>query len=98
MSTLTPRTNELYLRHANYCDQEQADEAIEDFRDLASTLEHELAAEQAKVRLLRNACDQICEEWGMDHDANPIGAGQRMATRASRALEATESENGGSNE
>jgi hypothetical protein len=42
MNTPTPRTDELYLRHANYCDQEQADEAIEDFRDLARTLEREL--------------------------------------------------------
>jgi len=42
LNTPTPRTDELYLRHANYCDQEEADEAIEDFRDLARTLEREL--------------------------------------------------------
>jgi len=53
MSTPTPRTNELYLRHANYCDQEQADEAIEDFRDLASTLERELHESRNAERLAR---------------------------------------------
>jgi hypothetical protein len=50
----------------------------------------QLAAEREKVRVLRLACDQICEEWGINHDANPIGAGQRMSTRAGKALEATE--------
>jgi len=49
-----------------------------------------LAAEREKVRTLRLACDQICEEWGCNHDTNPIGAGQRMSTRAGKALEATE--------
>jgi hypothetical protein len=50
----------------------------------------QLKAEREKVRLLRLACDQICEEWGCNHDTNPIGAGQRMATRAGKALAATE--------
>ena len=50
----------------------------------------QLATEREKVRTLRLACDQICEEWGINHDANPIGAGQRMSTRAGKALEATE--------
>lgn len=49
MSTPTPRTQELYLKHANYCDQDEADEAIEDFRDLGCTLERELAAERARL-------------------------------------------------
>ena len=53
-------------------------------------LRRELAVEREKVRLLRDACDQICDEWGRNHDTNPIGAGQRMATRAGKALEATE--------
>ena len=56
----------------------------------ARTLERELATEREKVRVLRDACDQICDEWGRNHDTNPIGAGQRMATRAGKALEATE--------
>ena len=50
----------------------------------------QLTAEREKVRTLRDACDQICDEWGRNHDANPIGAGQRMSTRAGKALEATE--------
>ena len=58
--------------------------------DFARALETELYAEREKVRVLRDACDQICDEWGRNHDANPIGAGQRMSTRAGKALEATE--------
>ena len=53
LNTPTPRTNELYLRHANYCDQEEADEAIEDLRDLASTLERELHESRNAERLAR---------------------------------------------
>ena len=87
MSTPTPRTQALYLKHANYCDQDEATEAIEDFRDLARTLERELAAERQKARVLRETCESICEEWGRNHDANPIGAGQRMETMASKMLE-----------
>ena len=58
--------------------------------NFARELEREIAAEREKVRTLRDACDQICDEWGINHDANPIGAGQRMSTRAGKALEATE--------
>ena len=132
LNTPTPRTNELYLRHANYCDQEEADEAIEDLRDLASTLERELhesrnaerlarvqlgnerarlddllsinstgaarlahakvklTAEREKVRALRLACERIVEQWDTDHDTNPIGAGGRMYTLASKVLGSTE--------
>ena len=55
-------------------------------------LERELAAERAKVRVLRDACESICEEWGRNHDTNPIGAGQKMETLASKALEKLEDE------
>ena len=50
----------------------------------------QLKAEREKVRVLRDACDRICDEWGRNHDTNPIGAGQGMSTRAGKALEATE--------
>ena len=90
MSTPTPRTQALYLKHANYCDQDAADEAVEDFRDLARTLERELSAERQKVRALTAILESICEEWGRNHDANPIGAGQRMETMASKMLEKLE--------
>ena len=50
----------------------------------------QFSAERAKVRLLREACESICEEWGENHDANPIGAGGRMYTHASKALAKTE--------
>jgi hypothetical protein len=82
MSTQTPRTNRAW----NAAGDDNAKAAW----SLARTLERELAAEREKVRTLRLACDQICEEWGCNHDTNPIGAGQRMSTRAGKALEATE--------
>ena len=50
----------------------------------------QLKVERAKSRALRLACESICEEWGENHDANPIGAGGRMYTAASAALTATE--------
>ena len=50
----------------------------------------ELTAEREKVRLLRLACESICDEWGRNHDANPIGAGQRMSTIAGKVLEKVE--------
>jgi hypothetical protein len=65
-------------------------EKAERYRLATLRLDAELAAEREKVRTLRLACDQICEEWGINHEANPIGAGQRMSTRAGKALEATE--------
>jgi hypothetical protein len=76
-------------------DQVQAElaterEKAERYRLATLKLDAELATEREKVRTLRLACDQICEEWGINHDANPIGAGQRMSTRAGKALEATE--------
>jgi hypothetical protein len=52
-------------------------------------LVHRDAAE-AKVRVLRLACERIVEQWDKNHDANPIGAGGRMYSRASAALAATE--------
>ena len=71
--------------------------------DFARTLERELSesrnaerlarvqleAEREKVRVLRSACESICEEWGRNHDA-PFCAGQRMETLASKALEELE--------
>ena len=104
MSTPTPRTDAVYLEHRHWANEDEATEAIEDFRDLARTLEHELnesrnaerlarvqlGAEREKVRVLRAACESICEEWGKSHDANPIGAGQKMETIASKALEKLE--------
>jgi len=65
-------------------------EKAERYRLVTLGQDAELAAERENVRVLRLACDQICEEWGINHDANPIGAGQRMSTRAGKALEATE--------
>ena len=72
----------------------QRDNLLKPMREQANAraerAEAELTAEREKVRTLRDACDQICDEWGRNHDANPIGAGQRMSTRAGKALEATE--------
>lgn len=59
-------------------------------RDECAKLERELAAERQKVRALTAILESICEEWGRNHDANPIGAGQKMETLASKALEKME--------
>ena len=53
-------------------------------------LRAELERERTKARLLRDACESICEEWGNNHDTNPIGAGRRMSTIAGNALEKAE--------
>lgn len=52
----------------------------------------QLRAERQKVRALTAILESICEEWGRNHDTNPIGAGQRMETLASKALEKLEDE------
>ena len=71
--------------------------------DFARTLERELSesrnaerlarvqlgAEREKVRVLRSACEFICEEWGRNHAA-PFCAGSKMEKHASRALEKLE--------
>ena len=90
MTTPTPRTDAVYIEHRYWANEDEATEAIEDLRDLARKLERELAAEREKVRALTAILESICEEWGRNHDTNPIGAGQRMSTRAGKALEATE--------
>ena len=56
----------------------------------AERAEAELAAERQKVRVLRDACESICEEWGDNYNTNPFGAGNRMDRHATAALEATE--------
>ena len=58
MSTPTPRTDAVYLEHRHWANEDEATEAIEDFRDLARTLERELAAEREKVRALRSALER----------------------------------------
>jgi hypothetical protein len=50
----------------------------------------QLATEREKVRALRLACERIVSQWDADHDTNPIGAGGRMYSLASKALAATE--------
>lgn len=97
MSTPTPRTDK---RSESLLSKTFLTSYVT-MQELARTLERELAesrnaerlarvqlgAERERVRVLRNACESICEEWGENHDANPIGAGQKMETLASKALE-----------
>ena len=56
----------------------------------AGELRNELAAERAKVRVLREACERIEEQWDKNHSANPFHAGNVMQSHAMRALAATE--------
>ena len=46
--------------------------------------------EREKVRVLREACESICEEWGHNYNCWPIGAGNKMEKHATAALAATE--------
>ena len=62
-------------------------QAVRNLAEILSGQDKELERERAKLRVLRDACEGICEEWGRNHDANPIGAGQKMETLASKALE-----------
>ena len=49
MNTPTPRTDAVYLEHRYWANEDEATEAIEDFRDFARALERELAAEVEKA-------------------------------------------------
>jgi len=82
MSTPTPRTNRAW----NTLGDDNAEVAW----SFARTLERELATEREKVRVLRLSCKRIVAQWDADHDTNPIGAGGRMYSLASKALAATE--------
>ena len=53
-------------------------------------MERELATEREKVRVLREACESIEEQWDKNHSANPFHAGNVMQSHAMRALAATE--------
>ncbi len=61
--------------------------ALDQALDIAQA---ELAAERAKVRTLRYACESIEEQWDKNHSANPFHAGNVMQSHAMRALAATE--------
>jgi hypothetical protein len=62
----------------------------ERYRLATLKLDAELHAEREKVRVLRLACERIVWQWDKDHDANPISAGGRMYSWASKVLAATE--------
>ena len=88
MSAPTPRTDAAWASSFEPCEYRAAHTA-RTMRDECAKLEHELAAERAKVRVLRSACESICEEWGRNHDA-PFCAGSEMEKRATAALDKTE--------
>lgn len=81
MSTPTPRTDE-----ARRIDNGDTHPLLEEME----TLERELATERAKVRVLREACERIEEQWDKNHSASPFHAGNVMQSHAMRALAATE--------
>lgn len=87
MSTPTPRTDAKLLTVAQRTSPNYLPEMV--YADFARTLERELAAERAKVRTLRSACESICEEWGRNHEA-PFLAGHKMDATATAALEKLE--------
>lgn len=54
MSTPTPRTQALWMKHHAFCNEEEATEALCDFRDLGNALETELASALARIE------EEIC--------------------------------------
>ena len=67
-----------------------ADEKIAELRQQRDKLDAQLATERQKVRALTATLESICEEWGHNYNANPIGAGQKMETLATKMLESLE--------
>ena len=66
-----------------------AEEKVAELRQQRDKLDAQLATEREKVRVLREACESICEEWGANHAA-PFCAGSNMEKHATAALAATE--------
>jgi len=54
MST-TPKTDELWLKHVHFVNEDEAMEAICDFRSVCAKFEAEATKEREKVRVLREA-------------------------------------------
>jgi hypothetical protein len=79
MNTDTPRTDAIYLQRGNWANEEE-------LRDLARKLETELAAERAKVRVLKAALESIADAWHTSHETNPFRAGDVMLGIAEKAL------------
>lgn len=90
MSTPTPRTDAIYIEHRYWANEDEATEAIEDFRDLARTLERELAAEREKVRVLRSALQNLCDEQNGAPLERRCEEWQEAMDEACAALAATE--------
>jgi hypothetical protein len=63
MSTPTPRTDAAWAKtFLDDDDQYRAGNAATDMRDECATLERELATERDKVRVLRSALENLCDE------------------------------------
>jgi hypothetical protein len=91
MSTPTPRTDAVVVfPSCNDSSDTSHPQGTHVDADFVRELERELAAEREKVRALRLACERIVAQWDKDHDANPISAGGRMYSWASKVLAATE--------
>ena len=60
--TATPRTQALWMKHHAFSTEEEASEALCDFRDHGNALETELAAERKKVLVLREALENLRDE------------------------------------
>lgn len=67
-----------------------AEEKVAELRQQRDNLDAQLATEREKVRVLRDACEIIEEQWDKNHSANPFHAGNVMQSHAMRALAATE--------
>ena len=96
MNAPTPRTDAIEERNGNVlCGSANLEFArtlereLNESRNAERLARVQLGAEREKVRVLRSACESICEEWGRNHDA-PFCAGSKMDALATAALEKTE--------
>ena len=62
MSTPTPRTDAAYLEHRHWANEDEATEAVMDFRDFARKLEAELAEQQWLKESALKRAKELTEE------------------------------------
>ena len=96
LATERAKTADCGLTIASLCDgilgEDFADRSDQMLIRVGCRMKAELATERQKVRALTEILESICEEWGRNYNTNPIGAGQRMETLASKMLEKLEDE------
>lgn len=84
-TTPTPRTDKFWQKHLAWCNADEAMEAICDFRDLARTLETELAALRAEIERWRDSNNRLRAE--MEQQALRANTAEAEAERLKAACD-----------